>query len=67
VSKIGDTQIMASADRCTVHPQHVLVNEGRDESLYGDVWRCVCGKWELNGTDEFKARIARGLLAGGQA
>lgn len=47
---------MASADRCTVHPQHVMENEGHSEILMADVFRCACGKWDLGNTDESKAR-----------
>jgi len=47
---------MASADRCTVHPQHWLVNKGRDEMLDADVYRCDCGKTALSNTDEAAAR-----------
>jgi hypothetical protein len=47
-----DWHIMANANRCTVNPQHVMVNQGRNESLYGDVYHCECGEWALGNTDE---------------
>lgn len=51
-----DRHIMASADRCTIHPQHVMVNQGRSEMLYGDLYRCDCGKTTLANTDEPRLR-----------
>lgn len=52
----GETIIMANGNRCTVYPQHLMVNTGRSEALCGDLYRCACGESSLNHKDEGKAR-----------
>lgn len=59
---MSDSYVMANANRCTVHPQHVMVNQGRDETLYADVYRCDCGESRFGNTDENRARHAPGTL-----
>lgn len=50
---------MANANRCTVHPQHQMVNQGRDEAQYADVFLCACGERTIGNTDERRARAGR--------
>lgn len=57
-----DSYVMANANRCTVHPQHVMVNQGRNEAMYADVYRCDCGEHRIGNTDENRARYAPGTL-----
>lgn len=54
-----DVIVMANANRCTVHPKHLLVNQGRVEELFGDLYRCACGESRLANTDEARARGER--------
>jgi hypothetical protein len=48
--------VVASTDRCTVHPQHVMVNQGRSEPHFADLFRCDCGKRAIGNTDAGAAR-----------
>lgn len=57
---MSDQYTMASAGRCTVHPQHIMVNQGRSEQHYADTYWCSCGKRALGNGDEARARAARG-------
>lgn len=59
---MSDSYVMANANRCTVYPQHVMVNRGRSEVLFADVYRCECGEWRIGNTDENRARYAPGSL-----
>lgn len=47
-----ESYVVATADRCTVHPQHVMINQGRREHLYADLYQCGCGRRELGNRDE---------------
>jgi hypothetical protein len=53
---MADQYIMANANRCTVHPQHVMVSKGRMDALYADVYRCDCGESRMGNTDESRRR-----------
>lgn len=53
-----DSYRMANANRCTVHPQHVMVNQGRSEQLYADVYLCACGERRLANADASPAAIS---------
>jgi hypothetical protein len=59
---VSDSYVMANANRCTVHPQHVMVNRGRVDALFADVYQCDCGERRIGNTDESRARHAPGSL-----
>ncbi len=52
----SDQYIMTNANRCTVHPQHIMINRGREEKFFADIYRCNCGEWRIGNTDETKSR-----------
>lgn len=57
-----DSYVMGSANRCTVHPQHVMVNRGRSDAHFADIYRCDCGEQRIGNTDENRARYTPGTL-----
>jgi hypothetical protein len=50
---------MRNKNTCTVHSDgwHVMVDQGRDESLFAHVYLCACGEEQIGQTDEFEARM----------
>jgi hypothetical protein len=58
VAGVNDSYAMANANRCTSFPQHIMVNQGRVEELFADVYRCDCGQSALGNSDESKRRTA---------
>lgn len=51
-----ETYVMANANMCTVHPQHVMVDQGYSLPHFADVFRCACGETRIEHTDEWMAR-----------
>lgn len=52
----ADSYVMANANPCTVHPQHVMVNQGRREDLEADLFACACGETAIGNLDEGTVR-----------
>lgn len=59
---MADSYVMVNARCSPVHPAHVMVNQGRSEQHYADVYRCDCGEQALGNTDELKHRLATHAL-----
>lgn len=55
-----ERRLMANANRCTVWPTHVMVNQGRFEPMFSDRFECACGESAYWNRDEGKARAASG-------
>lgn len=55
---MSEQYVMANARPCTVHPQHIMVNQGRREELCADLFECACGERAIGNTDEPRAHRA---------
>lgn len=60
-----DSYVVANSRRCTVHPQHVMVNQGRSDAHAADLFECACGETAIGNTDEALARAVSAQTGAG--
>ncbi len=54
--KMPDSHTMATERPCTAGPQHLMVNQGRSEQHFADLYACACGLTRIGNRDEHAAR-----------
>lgn len=54
------TYILGTSNRCTVYPQHVMVDVGYLPALFGHQYRCACGEEHPGNTKETAFRAPNG-------